>query len=147
MDALHNKKEDKLSESQSAQLTGLATLGMGSLALLGHAYHSVSLRRRELQKPDVAWKYHPLFEPEVEDNQYLYGGKENVEKVFTEVGTMSQVLCQSRTDIVTDTVDMDNTNTHTHIQEEPLLQGPQDVAGAGGLAGDHTQDLEEVETY
>ena len=51
------------------ELTGMA---MGGLAVLGHGFHNVCLRR-ELHKPDVgqAWKYENLFAAEVPHNAYL----------------------------------------------------------------------------
>ena len=68
------------------ELTGMA---MGGLAVLGHGFHNVCLRRRELHKPDVgqAWKYENLFAAEVPHNAYLYGGNENVEKMIKDIGT------------------------------------------------------------
>ncbi|XP_072015819.1 uncharacterized protein [Amphiura filiformis] len=65
----------------------LMSLGMGSLALLGHGFHNLCLRRRELQKADVAWKYAPLFSPDVPHNQWLYGGDSHVEKLIKDIGT------------------------------------------------------------
>ena len=63
----------------------LTSTGMKGMAMLGHGFHSICLRRRELQKPDVAWKYETLFASDVPHNKYLYGGNENVEKMVKDV--------------------------------------------------------------
>ena len=62
-----------------------------TLCLLGHAFHNLCLRRRELQKPDVAWKYGNIFNADVENNQWLYGGKAQFEEMIKDIGTTNKV--------------------------------------------------------
>ena len=58
------------------------TLGMTSLALLGHGFHNLCLRRRELQRLDLNKRFDNIFEPDVIHNEYLYGGDKNIEKMI-----------------------------------------------------------------
>ena len=97
VDRLQNDLLSASREEASAAVEQLTALSMSSLAMLGHGYHSLCLRRRELQKPDVAWKYANLFASDVEHNQWLYGGNNNVEKMVKDIGTTNQVASQLRT--------------------------------------------------
>ena len=92
-----DKLQTDLSDTSSETIEQLTSLSINSLALLGHGYHTLCLRRRELQKPEVAWKYSNLFSPDIEHNQWLYGGNENVEKMVKDIGTSNQVASRLRT--------------------------------------------------
>ena len=93
LDVIQKQCIDKTTaESDIVKLkTELARHGTSSLALLGHAFHNLCLRRRELQKPDVAWKYGSIFNTDVEHNRWLYGGKAQVEEMIKEIGTTNKV--------------------------------------------------------
>lgn len=94
-----DKLQTELSEHNAPsreQIEQLTSLSINSLALMGHGYHSLCLRRRELQKPEVAWKYANLFSPELEHNQWLYGGNDKVEKLIKDIGTSNQVSSRLR---------------------------------------------------
>ncbi len=93
LDMIKKQNASSLStDSDIAQVkTELAKLGTSGMALLGHAYHQLCLRRRELHKPDVAWKYGDLFAAEIVHNQCLYGGKEKVEEKIKDIGTTNKV--------------------------------------------------------
>ncbi len=80
-------------ESESAVCTAdeLTETGMKGLAMLGHGFHNLCLRRRELQKQDLPWKYESLFSPDITHNEYLYGGNQNVERVMKDISTSNQL--------------------------------------------------------
>ena len=44
-----------------------------SMAMLGHAYHLLCLRRRDLHKPDVDWRYANLCSANIKHTSLLYG--------------------------------------------------------------------------
>lgn len=88
LDLLNKQNMEADSGKVKRELTQLGTTG---LALLGHAFHCLCLRRRELQKPDVAWKYADLFSADVEHNKWLYGGKQKVEEMIKDIGTTNKV--------------------------------------------------------
>ena len=67
-------------------------LGMKGIAMLGHGFHNLCLRRHEIHKPDAAWKYGHLFLANVAHNQFLYG--DNVEKLIKDIGNANQVSSQ-----------------------------------------------------
>ena len=84
---------DALGKQDTANDSGkLTDLGMNGLAMLGHGFHNLCLRRRELHKPDVAWKYGHLFSANVAHNEFLYG--DNVEKLIKDIGNVNQVSSQ-----------------------------------------------------
>ena len=93
LDVIQKQCIDKTTaESDIVKLkTELARLGTSSLALLGHAFHNLCLRRRELQKPDVAWKYGNIFIADVEHTRWLHGGKAQVEEMIKDIGTTNKV--------------------------------------------------------
>ena len=50
---------------------------------------NLCLRRCELHKPDLAWKYGYLFLANIANNQFLYG--DSVEKQIKDIGNVNQV--------------------------------------------------------
>ena len=82
----------KKSDSElSKAANDITATGMTGVAMLGHGFHNLCLRRRELQKPDVAWKYNNLFDADVKHNDYLYGGNENVERLVKDVNSSNRL--------------------------------------------------------
>ena len=63
---MRKKSESELSKAAN----DITPTGMTGMAMLGHGFHNLCLRRRELQKPDVAWKYNNLFDADVKHNDY-----------------------------------------------------------------------------
>ena len=49
-------------------------LGTNALVFLGHGFHHLCLRRRELIEPEIDPKYHGLFSPTVKHTEFLFGG-------------------------------------------------------------------------
>lgn len=62
----------------------ILTKGTQAVAMLGHAYHLLCLRRRELHKPDVDWRYANLCSANIEHTHLLYGN--NVQEEIKRIG-------------------------------------------------------------
>ena len=84
---MQKKTESELSKAAN----DITATGMTGMAMLGHGFHNLCLGRRELQKPDVAWKYNNLFDADVKHNDYLYGGNENVERLVKDVNSSNRL--------------------------------------------------------
>ena len=59
------------------------------LALLGHGFHHLCLRRRELLKYDLKQDYAHLCSPSVKYSDFLFGN--DIEKKVTEIKNLNQV--------------------------------------------------------
>jgi len=81
---------DKLQEQDS-------TVGeiVNGLALLGHGFHHLCLRRRELLKTDLKQDYAHLCSPSVKYSDFLFGN--DIEKRVTEIKNLNQVGSKLRT--------------------------------------------------
>jgi hypothetical protein len=64
-------------------------LGIDALGLIGHGYHLLSLRRRDLMKPDVDWQYANLCTADAPHTKYLFG--DDIHGVIKDISTHNQV--------------------------------------------------------
>ena len=78
---------DKLGSSDSEHLE----LGTTTVALLGHAYKTINVKRKELHKSDLDSKYHYLASASLPYTDLLYGDDNDVNNNVREINTMNRI--------------------------------------------------------
>lgn len=62
----------------------IVKMGTDALAVMGHGFHQLCLRRRELIKPEIDPRFHGLFNPSVAHTDCLFGG--NLQEKIAQIG-------------------------------------------------------------